>query len=476
MRYFLGIDLGTSYFKAGVFDEQGRLKGLGRQFVHKVIKNNTICELPVTVFWKVLRDSIGEAIQTADIPSREIRWISYASQANSFLLLDGSDKPLTPLILWPDKRAEGIDIPIRTQYDGSNFLEKTGLGLGLNSQFCIAKMIWFQQMQPEIWRRVKSIMSISDYLTFGLTGQKSGDLSTASMTGLLDISQSLWWSELLESLTIDPSRLSTPVRVGTLAGTLTEQGAKTLGLYPGASWYLGGLDHHIAAIGSGSLVNNNLCESTGTVVAGIGYQESYLPRINCCVAAGLEHNHYFQMAFDENGAYALEWYQKNHASGLSIHELLKLAAKVEIGCQGLTARPCAFKFQGLDGFSNIKSGHQHGHFVRALLESTALSLLKLISRLKESASAGGIVSAGGGAKSSLWAKIKANLLGKVFFVPECNESACLGAAMLGAIGSKEYGNRDEVIENWTRCKRVVKPDPDHTRAYFKWRTKHKNDI
>ena len=109
MGFFLGIDLGTSYFKAGLFDEKGRLKGLGRQPVYKETGDGTIYELPLTIFWDTLRGCVEEAMQLANITHNEILSVSYSSQANSFILLDGFDKPLTPLILWPDKRAEGIN-------------------------------------------------------------------------------------------------------------------------------------------------------------------------------------------------------------------------------------------------------------------------------------------------------------------------------------------------------------------------------
>ena len=55
MDFFLGIDLGTSYFKAGIFDGNGNLKGLGRQLVKKETGDGSICELPVSVFWNTLQ-------------------------------------------------------------------------------------------------------------------------------------------------------------------------------------------------------------------------------------------------------------------------------------------------------------------------------------------------------------------------------------------------------------------------------------
>lgn len=59
------------------------------------------------------------------------------------------------------------------------------------------------------------------------------------------------------------------------------------------------------------------------------------------------------MNFNENGAVALEWYQKNYAPEYSIEELVDIAAKVDEGSDGLTALPCADNYPGLERFQNI---------------------------------------------------------------------------------------------------------------------------
>lgn len=472
MELFLGIDLGTSYFKAGLFDGKGRLKGMGRQFVRKSIKNDMTCELPVKTFWDTLCNCVQEAVCDANVSTKEIRSVSYSSQANSFILLDGNNEPLTPMILWLDERAEGVNSPINLVAGKSDFLEKTGLGITLTSQFCVAKLIWFQNMQPQVWKRTRSIMSISDYLVYALTGQKIGDYGTASMTGLLDIEKYKWWDEALELFNIESHHLSIPQRIGTYVGMLTHNGAQRLGLEERTHFYLGGLDHHIAAIGAGLPLNNYMSESTGTVLACVNYMGHYSPKSNNCVTPGLDENHYFQMAFDENGATSLEWYQKDHAPEFSISELLKMAADVEIGSEGLIAKPCTHKFGGFNGFENIKQSHHNGHFVRAILESTALSLTRLLASLPENVETTGVVSVGGGARSKLWVEIKSNLTGKRFFMPECSESACLGAAMLAAIGTKEYGDVYEVIRKWARYKETISPDPIGVNEYKNWHLFH----
>ena len=163
------------------------------------------------------------------------------------------------------------------------------------------------------------------------------------------------------------------------------------------------------------------------------------------------------MAFDDNGAHSLEWYQKKYASDISIPELLEMAKEVESGCLGLVAKPFACKYDDLEGFLNIRPVHKHGHFVRAILESTALSLKHLTGIIKKSDFQGAIVSTGGGAQSNLWVKIKADILGTDFYIPNSHETACMGAAMIGAVGSEELGDWNEIVEEWVKYKEIVKP-------------------
>jgi len=457
MGLFLGIDLGTSYFKAGLFDEDGRLKGLSRKPVYKDTGNGDKCELSVHAFWNTLKDCLSEAMQAAKITPGKIRAISYSSQANSFVLLDARNQPLTPLILWPDKRAAGIDLPEWTAKNKNELLNKTGLGTDLNNEFAVVKVKWFQQERPETWERVNKILSISDYLTCSLTGEKFSDTSTSSLSGLLDVINGQWWNKSLESFSLNPEYLPAPSRTGSYAGKVTKSGAKLIGIKPGIPYYLGGLDHHCAAIGCGVPQGNKISESTGTVLACVSYSGTYSPEPDRFIAPGPAPGKFFQMSFNDNGAYSLEWYQKNYASEYSIPELLDMAKQVKKGCEGLEARPCAYKYQDLKGFINLMPAHQHGHFVRALLESTAASLAVLIRSVKAPDFSGEIVSTGGGAKSELWVKIKSDRLEKVFLIPECSETACLGAAMIGAKGSGEFGDWPEITKKWIRFSEIIKP-------------------
>lgn len=457
MDFFLGIDLGTSYFKAGIFDAKGRLKGLGRQSVEKATGDGSVCELSSAVFWQTLYNCVGEALKNADIEPERIKSVSYSSQTNSFILLDNNNEPLTPLILWPDKRAEGMDFPLVKLFDEGELSTKTGLGIRPNPEFMAAKIYWIQHQQPELWKRVKSILLIPDYLTFGLTGQKVSDWSTLSLTGLFDIPGSRLWGRALESLHLSQDLFPPQRRMGSFVGPLDEKGAGLIGLSPGTPYYLGGLDHHCAAIGSEIVNTNDISESTGTVLACVGSSSEYNPGKGYCTAPGLLDNQYFQMAFNNNGALSLEWYKNNFAGIYSIEELLVMAQKVDKGCEGLYASPCANDYHGLEGFNNTQPLHGHGHFVRALLESTSESLAGLISIIKGGGFSGKVISTGGGARSHLWVQIKADRLHAVFGIPECHETACLGAAMIGAASLNKTVDWNACMKCWGRNKETIKP-------------------
>lgn len=471
MSFFLGIDLGTSYFKAGVFDTQGKLVGLGRSMVKKEIGDGAICELPIIEFWDTLKESVNQAILKAEVKPTEILSISYSSQANSFVLLDENGNPLTPLILWPDERAGEIPDSLKKLIEKEDFQQKTGLGILPGIHSMLAKLIWFQEHQSDTWDKVKSVMSISDYLTYFLTGQKISDFSTASMTGLFDVCEEKWWDEAVKIIGVNNDFLNHPKRTGSYVGTITQKGVQQLGLSTDTKFFLGGLDHHMVAVGADLPNSGNTSESTGTVLASVNYTKGYKPQNGINIAPGLKKDCFFQMAFNENGATALEWYQKNFAPELSLDELLEMAENIPPGCDGLKAVPSADKYEGLSGFRNIKKEHTHAHFIRAILESTSLSLRELVNKLDNKNLSENIVSSGGGARSLLWIQIKADILNKRFILPKCSELACQGAAYIGAAGIMQNKTDKIFFREETNSNRTLIPNPQNVDKYKKLKCK-----
>lgn len=466
MDLFLGIDLGTSYFKAGLFDRNGRLRGLGRGQVPKHMPSSVICELPVDVFWSTLQQTLAQAMQEAGAQPQQVKAMSYASQANSFVLLDKKHQLLTPIILWPDERADAVHPDLEAFCKLQAWRVKTGMGIPLSKYSAVNKLLWYHA-QPALFNKAATMLTISDYLTFVLTGQQVGDLSTASLLGLLDVQAGSWWPEALHCVLPDTSYVATPQRTGTETGTLTREGASLLGLHKGTQFYLGGLDHHMAAIGAGVHMGEQLGESTGTVLAAVRYSNQYLPQETVCVAPGLDANHFFNMTFDNNGAGFLEWYQQTKAPEQTIQQLLQQAAVVAPGCEGLQAHTHQQANETRYYFEGARSLHKHGHHVRAILEAAAWRLAGVLQKLDGHANTS-VVSTGGGARSTLWTAIKAAVTGRSFLIPACPEAACLGAALLAATGYGVFKDPAEAAVRWIQYKAQIEPDAVERAQYLQW--------
>lgn len=456
MEYVLGIDLGTSYFKLGLFDREGTLCGLGRVPIEKD-EGEGRCELPIARFWESLRCGLEQALEEADAMPSDIVALAYSSQANTFLLLDRNNEPLTPLILWPDVRVENIDPAVKALWKRDDFLATTGMGLEIDPGLAVAKIKWFQEQQPELWAKTARIMALSDYLTFSLTGKPVGDAGTASLLGLLDVQQCYWRDDTLDLLGIFPQQLSDPLRPATVAGSVIPEGTRTLGMPAGIPFVVGGLDHHMAAIGAGVGTIAPASVSFGTVLACLKYSETFAPFEGGCTGVGTEDGSFYQLAFDASGASVLEWYQKTYASDLTLQELDRLAEAVPAGCDGLVALPSANQYPGLEGFTGRSERHGHGPFFRAIMESVSNSLLELVKHLFDGQLPEKMVATGGGAKSDLWLQINADKLGTTFVTTSSPDTACMGAAMIAAKEAGWFDSLNEVSGNWLHAEKVFLP-------------------
>jgi len=460
----MGVDLGTTVIKAALFDQDGRLRGLGRVPVEKQRCQDT-CELSVETFWAVLSQAIRDALSLAGARPEDVSAAAYASQANSFVLLNGRGECLTPLILWPDLRAESLGDHATDLWRQPDFLNTTGVGVG-GRNFCPYKLDWFRCRQPELWNRVEFVQTISDHLVYGLTSKRLGDASTASMTGLWDQGRDTWWHEGLEQLQIPPAAMSRPLRPGSLAGPVTSDGAKLIGLCAGTPLVVAGLDHYMAAVGAGLGSLADIAESTGTVLACIALMNQFRSRPTCCTGPTHTDGVYYQLAFNETGTTNLDWYRENFAPELSIPALIRLAEEVAPGSLGLLAKP-VLRGQFLeDAFVNVSASYGHGHYVRAILEANATALDGLIRDLCPEHRPLRILATGGGARSDVWLQIKADLLGMEVVQVDCEEPACQGAAMMAAVALDCVSGLPEASAAFHRVKRRFSPDAQRHAQYM----------
>lgn len=275
--------------------------------------------------------------------------------------------------------------------------------------------------EPEVWRRVRKIFLLEDYLLYRMTGRFVTEKTLQSSSLYFDISAGVWWDEMLEYIGVDRSQLP----------ELRETGDR-VGEYMGSQVVCGcNLDQIAGACGSGTLSGGRVSEMTGTTMAIYVPTErrpEYDPNsIIPCHYAG--NGKYCLLLWTPTAGMALKWYRNTFCPNVSFKELDAEAAKIVPGCGGLTFLPylCGSTMPKYNPevrgcFYGIGLEHTRAHFTRAVLESVACMLRENLEAL--GCAAEEIRSTGGGADSPLWCRIKADMTGRQIVTLSNRETAC----------------------------------------------------
>ena len=110
--------------------------------------------------------------------------------------------------------------------------------------------------------------------------------------------------------------------------------------------------------------------------------------------------------------------------------------------------------------------HTKANFIRSIMEAVAYMLKTNIQILEDlGVEVDQIRTIGGGAKSPLWCRIKADTLKKPVLTLKNEESACLGACILAGVGSKIFENYEDAVKKMVKLKTKILPQPENFIVY-----------
>jgi xylulokinase len=117
-------------------------------------------------------------------------------------------------------------------------------------------------------------------------------------------------------------------------------------------------------------------------------------------------------------------------------------------------------------FVGLTLRHTKGHLLRAVLEGVAFGLrdsLELLKGLGQQVNQ--VRASGGGARSTLWQQILADVFGVELVTINVTEGAAFGAALLAGVGTGVYPTVEDACESVIRITRRVEPIPVHIARY-----------
>jgi gluconokinase len=187
----LALDVGSSSTRACAYDGGGRtLEECAQRKYSARTASDGSAELDADELVRAAQAVLAEA-GDADALGSSCFW-------HSLLLLDRHEEPLTPVLLWQDRRAVAQAEALAKRLDQQAVHERTGCML--HPSYWPAKLAWLAEQGT--LAQAHRVVSFADYLFLRLTGELRTTLSTASGSGLLDLRSRSWDGELLEQLGI----------------------------------------------------------------------------------------------------------------------------------------------------------------------------------------------------------------------------------------------------------------------------------
>ncbi|MEV4242164.1 FGGY family carbohydrate kinase [Streptosporangium canum] len=197
MTTVLAIDQGTSGTKAVVVDGDGGVLGIAELPVRPAyLPGGGVEQDPRELLDSVL-DAGREAVARA---GARIDAVTLANQGETVLAWDPvTGAPLSPAIVWQDRRSEGIC----AELDGFRDRIADTTGLILDPYFSAPKMAWLRRNVTG-----EGVVTTSDsWIVHHLTGEFVTDVSTASRSLVTRLSDVEWNAELLELFQLSDERL-----------------------------------------------------------------------------------------------------------------------------------------------------------------------------------------------------------------------------------------------------------------------------
>jgi xylulokinase len=484
--HVLGIDVGTGGTRAVIVSENGRIVASATE-EHTPFASPQIgwAEQNPQDWWRACGIAVRKALAGGGLRGDQIACVGFSGQMHGAVMLDRSGQVVRPALIWCDVRTEKQCQELTEKIGAARFIRLVSNPALPN--FTLTKLLWVRENEPQNWKRVRSVMLPKDYVRFRLTGNRATDVSDASGTLLLDVAHRRWSREVMQAAEIEESLLPQLFESPEVSGKVSAIGAEATGLYAGTPVVAGAGDQAAGAVGMGIVTPGAVSATIGT--SGVVFAATDRPALDskgrlhtfCHAIPGRWH----VMGVTQAAGLSLRWFRdtfgvctaKNDASssgdGLSdalgdeYDRLTAEAAAAPPGSDGLLWAPYLMgeRTPHLDpnaraALIGLTASHKRGHVVRAILEGVAFSLKDSFTLLAEmDVPVNRIRLGGGGARSTLWRQIQADVYGHDVEIVEAEEGAAYGAAILAGVGAKVWSSVDAACHEIVKVAQRIAPQP-----------------
>ena len=480
--YLLGIDIGGTGTKAGVFSLDGKIIGAGYGEYKMISTVPGQAEHDAEAWWQATIDAVQEAIGTID--PQHIKAVGVGC-TNGLIAVDEMGKPIRPAIMLWDQRALPEVDRISEQLGADVVFDITGNPLAPGA-FSLPTILWLMHNEPQSFASAHKLMVPGGYLVARLTDEFTIDHSRASTTLLFDIRKRQWHQPFLDTLGIPLDKLPKAVACDEVVGRITGAAAKLTGLREGTPVVGGCMDTIGAALGTGVLEEGQCFVIMGTAarVAGPIMSGRFDHRFMNCTNV-IDNCWQYIGAINGVGS-ALRWVRDTFceleqkeavATGGDVYDLItKQAAGSPPGSKGLLFLPYLagertpiWDPYARGVFFGVTLGHTRGDFFRSVLEGAAFAIRHVVELLESdnNITISEMRIGGAAAKSQVWNQIISDVLGKRVISLTQSHTEVLGAALLAGVGLRFYPGFEEAVAKTVETGAAFDPDMEAHQSYNK---------
>ncbi len=482
----LVIDTGSSSMRGILYDMSGISIQIFQEKYAMDIGSDGAATMDASVFEISLKKICWEASKIASERGLVIRALSFDSARSSVLAVDRSMRPLSPILMWYDKRCSDLC----SSFSGKELREIYSLcGMHLTPISSAPKMLWLKLHEPSVYKNAYKLIGIHDYLLYLAAGCMVTDAGCACRTALMDIRSFCWSDRLIQIFDLDPGKLLPIVRSGSVVGNLKPSFRAETGLPPVPVVSAGG-DQQCCILGQGIALPGTVSINSGSAsyLTAAADQLILDPKGEVNVSAYFGRCPWALEAANMGSGTLYQWFNRTfYADGGSAYDMSRINAEVTAqppGCNGLlciadfAGRGCPDTNPSARGvFYGIGLQHTRGSFARALLEGICYDIYQCIAYMSglgipiES-----ILSTGGLTRLSTFNQILADMSERDVLVCQESETTALGAcaAALQALGY--VSDIPTFLAGIASKPRRYAPDPSAVEVYRKLIQKRKTQF
>ncbi len=484
-RIYIGVDLGTSFIKAGAY----RLDGVQVAESSAPVKDERPAPGVFIQRGDFLYDAavncLRDVARALGEDASRVAAIAFTGQMAGSMGVGDNWEDITTWSCTLDSRFTPYAADQRERFGEDMFT----IG-GTSAPVMCSKYAWFRNEFPEEHKKIRKYIMLNGYLIGRLSDipveEAIIDYSLITWTGMSDIKNRTWSQKICDEIGMEPSMLPKVVSPDTIGGHLSRKAAELTGLPAGIPLVAGAGDKVAGCTGAGIFDEGEMifeAASYGAISVNVRDARLNPATRNYDVIGAVDDQSYYLHKYIQGSGISTDWFVNTffRDQGLGKKEAFAkaeaLAENIGVGSDHLMAI-------GLLGGSSIPFDkdlkgmflghtwtHHAGHFYHALMESFSYDLALTLGSIQElypQYADRKIKLIGGGAKSSFWPQMLADVTGHTFQQINRKDVAMWGAALIAAKAVGEIEDLEGFSKQFIQVTNEFVPDPERNREYQRY--------